>query len=236
MKKLTTKNIEVNAYEYLTQHFKGKYRIVRNFHQKVMMCQEKKMEPLIKAMMTYILNVNSGNKIYYYGRGTFVAYIPSIIRGKNILKKLDETNIPYSDPHIYDSEVEFKFKTADMDAVANLLKASSFGADITPYSLKNFPKADVSIPTDKMDEYKKIIADIQKEDLLTFSRFTQSFLSDVLAKKLGRRNKLFDYKSDMKKLMMARQTKEYIYTKNMWDEYLKYLEEKIKDLYKEKEK
>lgn len=27
-----------------------------------------------------------------------------------------------------------------------------------------------------------------------------------------------------------------IYTKNMWDEYLKYLEEKIKDLYKEKEK
>lgn len=35
---------------------------------------------------------------------------------------------------------------------------------------------------------------------------------------------------------MARQTKEYIYTKNMWDEYLKYLEEKIKDLYKEKEK
>ena len=121
-----------------------------------------------------------------------------------------------------------------MDAVANLLKASSFGADITPYSLKNFPKADVSIPTDKMDEYKKIIADIQKEDLLTFSRFTQSFLSDVLAKKLGRRNKPFDYKTDMKKLMMARQTKEYIYTKNMWDEYLKYLEEKIEKFYKEK--
>lgn len=87
-----------------------------------------------------------------------------------------------------------------------------------------------------MDEYKKIIADIQKEDLLTFSRFTQSFLSDVLAKKLGRRNKPFDYKSDMKKLMMARQTKEYIYTKNMWDEYLKYLEEQIKKFYEDKEK
>lgn len=101
-------------------------------------------------------------------------------------------------------------------------------------SLKNFPKANVTIPTDKMDEYKKIIAAIQKEDLLTFSRFTQSFLYDVLAKKLGRRNKPFDYKTDMKKLMMARQTKEYIYTKNMWDEYLKYLEEKIEKFYKEK--
>lgn len=40
----------------------------------------------------------------------------------------------------------------------------------------------------------------------------------------------------MKKLMMARQTKEYIYTKNMWDEYLKYLEEQIKKFYEDKEK
>lgn len=39
----------------------------------------------------------------------------------------------------------------------------------------------------------------------------------------------------MKKLMMSRQIKEYIYTKNMWNEYLKYLEEKITELYKEKE-
>ena len=39
----------------------------------------------------------------------------------------------------------------------------------------------------------------------------------------------------MKKLMMSRQAKEYIYTKNMWNEYLKYLEEEIKKFYKEKE-
>ena len=127
---------------------------------------------------------------------------------------------------------QLKFKAFD------ILPLEEFwaGKSKDPYSvsLKNFPKADVTIPTDKMDEYKKIIALVQKEDLLTFSRFTQSFLSDVLAKKLGRRNKPFDYKSDMKKLMMARQTKEYIYTKNMWDEYLKYLEEKIEKFYKEK--
>ena len=220
---------------YLTQHFKGKYRIVPELSPESHDVPREEDGTVDKSYDDLYIKCQFGNKIYYYGRGTFVAYIPSIIRGKNILKKMDETNTPYSDPHIYDSEVEFKFKTADMKTVANLLKASSFGADITPYSLKNFPKADVTIPTDKMDEYKKIIADIQKEDLLTFSRFTQS-LSDVLAKKLGRRNKPFDYKSDMKKLMMARQTKEYIYTKNMWDEYLKYLEEQIKKFYEDKEK
>lgn len=221
---------------YLTQHFKGKYRIVPELSPESHDVPREEDGTVDKSYDDLYIKCQFGNKIYYYGRGTFVAYIPSIIRGKNILKKMDETNTPYSDPHIYDSEVEFKFKTADMDAVANLLKASSFGADITPYSLKNFPKADITIPMDKMDEYKKIIALVQKEDLLTFSRFTQSFLSDVLAKKLGRRNKPFDYKTDMKKIMMARQTKEYIYTKNMWDEYLKYLEEKIAELYKEKEK
>lgn len=126
---------------YLTQHFKGKYRIVPELSPETHDVPREEDGTVDKSYDDLYIKCQFGNKIYYYGRGTFVAYIPSIIRGKNILKKMDETNTPYSDPHIYNSEVEFKFKTADMDAVANLLKASSFGADITPYSLKNFPKS-----------------------------------------------------------------------------------------------
>lgn len=126
---------------YLTQHFKGKYRIVPELSLESHDVPREEDGTVDKSYDDLYIKCQFGNKIYYYGRGTFVAYIPSIIRGKNILKKLDETNIPYSDPHIYDSEVEFKFKTADMDAVANLLKASSFGADITPYRSKKFPQS-----------------------------------------------------------------------------------------------
>lgn len=87
---------------------------------------------------------------------------------------------------------------------------------------------------DEIEKYKAVIAPIEKGDLLVVSKITQAFLSDILAKKLGYRNKPFDYKTDMKKLMMSRQAKEYIYTKNMWNEYLKYLEEEIENFYKEK--
>ena len=221
---------------YLTQHFKGQYRIVPELSPDTHDIPRQEDGSVDSSYDDLYIKCSFGNKIYYYGHGAFVAYIPSIGRGKNILKKLDENNILYYNTHIYDSEVEFKFKAADMETVANLLKAKTSGANISPFSSKNFPKSDVSIPTDKIEKYKSVIATVEKGDLLVISKFTQAFLSDILAKKLGYRNKPFDYKTDMKKLMMSRQIKEYIYTKNMWDEYLKYLEEQIKKFYNDKEK
>ncbi|HAU88240.1 MAG TPA: hypothetical protein DCW90_23025 [Lachnospiraceae bacterium] len=221
---------------YLTQHFKGKYRIVPELSPDTHDVPREDDGSVDKSYDDLYIKCSFGNKIYYYGRGVFVAYIPSKIRGNNIVKELDKNNILFYDLHVYDSEVEFKFKAADMDTVANLLKAQTSGASISPFSSRNFPKTDVSIPTDKIEKYKTIIAPVQKGDLLVISKITQAFLSDILAKKLGYRNKRFDYKTDMKKLMMSRQAKEYIYTKNMWDEYLKYLEEEITKFYENKEK
>ena len=56
---------------------------------------------------------------------------------------------------------------------------------------------------------------------------TKEFLENVLQKKLKKQDKTFDYKSDMKKLKMARLSKEYIYSKNFWDEYLNFLNQKV---------
>lgn len=220
---------------YLTQHFKGKYRIVPELSPDTHDVPREEDGSVDKSFDDLYIKCSYGNKIYYYGHGTFVAYIPSKIRGNNIVKELDKNNILFYDLHVYDSEVEFKFKAANMDTVADLLKANTSGANISPFSSKNFPKSDVSIPINKIEKYKDVIAPVEKSDLLVISKITQAFLSDILAKKLGYRNKPFDYKTDMKKLMMSRQAKEYIYTKNMWNEYLKYLEEEIKKFYKEKE-
>ena len=87
---------------YLTQHFKGKYRIVPELSPESHDVPREEDGTVDKSYDDLYIKCQFGNKIYYYGRGTFVAYIPSIGRGKNIIKKLDETNIPYSDPHIYD--------------------------------------------------------------------------------------------------------------------------------------
>ena len=59
-----------------------------------------------------------------------------------------------------------------------------------------------------------------------------SFLGSMLQKKYKKYDKSFDYKKDMKKNMLARQVKEYIYFKEMWEEYLTYLKKEIEKYYK----
>lgn len=175
-----------------------------------------------------------GNKIFNYGhidnkRPVWLwAYIPSLGRGRNIIKALKEKGVEYIDHIESDEEVEFKFRAADIEIVAELMKAKTSGASISPFSNKNLPKSDVKIPTDKIALYKEITSVIPKGDLLLISRLTNDFLDNILSKSLRNRGqKTYDYKSEMKKLMMSRQVKEYIYTKGLFDEYLDYLKKNI---------
>jgi hypothetical protein len=163
-----------------------------------------------------------------------IAYIPSLIRGHNIINTLKEKDIELVDILENDKEVEFKFKASDIEVVAELMKAKTSGANISPFSSKNLPKADVKIPTEEIARYKEITSVIPKTDLLFIARTTNEFLENVLQKDIRRitRNKKYEYKSEMKKLKLARQVKEYIWTKNYWDKYLNYLDKEITKAYK----
>lgn len=179
------------------------------------------------------------NRIYCYGHINntrpvwLIAYIPSMKRGRNIVKALKEKDIELVDIIENDEEVEFKFKASDIEIVAELMKAKTSGAKISPFSIKNLPKSDVEIPTEEIARYKEITSVIPKTDLLLISRLTNEFLESVLQKDIRRttRNKKYEYKSEMKKLKLARQVKEYIWTKNYWDKYLDYLKKEIEKNY-----
>lgn len=178
-------------------------------------------------------------RIYNYGHIDnkkpvwLYAYIPSIGRGHNIIKAVKEKEIEYVDYIETDEEVEFKFKASDIEVIAELMKAKTAGASISPFSSKNLPKSDVKIPTDKIAPYKEITSVIPKGDLLFIHRVTTAFLNDILQKRLRReaKNKKFDIGKDMRSMCLGRQTKEYIYVKGFWDEYLKYLEKEIEKIY-----
>ena len=220
--------------------YKGKYRLLleldKNTNDFV-----RNHDGSIEDIDMYV-SCQFGNKITTYGHMDdnkktmwLTAYIPSVVRGRNIRKALDKKDIPYIRYHETDEEVEFLFKAKYIDEVATLLKAKVNGADISPFSTRNLPKADVEIPTEEIEKYKAIIADVQKGDLLLIHRLTEDFLVNILNKKLRKTNKTFDYSTDMKKLMMARMAKEYIFVKNFWNEYLEYLKKEIKKFYKNKE-
>jgi len=181
-----------------------------------------------------------GNKITEWGKDAsnrmlLRAYIPSISRGRNIKKAMDAKGIPYTNYRETDEEVEFRFKAIDISPIAELMKVKTGGANISPFSVKNLPKSDVEIPSEEIELYKSVVADVQKDDLLIIHRITTDFLFNFLEKKYKKlEDKKFDVSVDMKKMKMGRMAKEYIWSKGLWDEYLDFLQKKIEKFYKEK--
>lgn len=182
-----------------------------------------------------------GNEISYYGHkdgnsrvSWLIAYIPSIGRGRNIIKAIKELGIEYEEYVETDSEVLFHFKAKDIEPVATLMKAKTSGANISPFSTRNLPKSNVKIPTEEITRYKEISALVEKSDLLLIHKVTTSFLSNVVEKTIRRKDKNFKYRTDMKQMCMGRQAKEYIYVKGFWEEYLTYLKKEINKFYKDK--
>lgn len=183
--------------------------------------------------MVYI-PCHQDSKIMYWGNGILIAYIPSTIRGKNIKKAMKKDKIDFFDYDESAEEATFKFKAKDIDAVAELMKAKTYGANISPFSSRNLPKTKIEIPVEEMAKYKDISSKVKKGDTLFIKDVNSRFLTEILAKKCRKQDKNFDVKSDMRQRKLGRQTKEYIYVKGMFDDYLKYLDEEIERFYNNK--
>lgn len=222
--------------QYLLK-YKGKYRILPVIDQDTNDFPRDSGGNIEDDLEIYI-SCRNGNKIEYYGlnesrRAVLLAYIPSLGRGRNIKKALKKQGVDILYYDESDEEVLFHFNATDIEVVAELLKAKTSGANISPFSRKNLPRETVEIPEEDMAKYKKIADKVDKNDRLLIHRTTTAFLDEVLAKELRPKGtrKPYDYKSEMKKLRLARDSKGYIYTKDMWEEYLEYLDEQIDSHY-----
>lgn len=189
-----------------------------------------------------------GCQIYHYGKGILIAYIPSLGRGRNILKALgkelcntDEKD-SYKDVYpklieegtiraIYESdeEVEFKFHNKHMELIAKYLKPQTSGAGISPFSTRNLPKSNYTIPIEDLELYKEITKDISRENILILSQITKRFIADILPKCPGYRSK--NIKADMK--LKKLKGKEYIHSTGTWKKYIDYLKKELETWQKE---
>lgn len=225
--------------------YKGTYRVLPELDNETMDIPRDFNGEIAEGYDDLYIKCSFGNKIFAYGSEEgkkvvyLMAYIPSIGRGRNISKALTKQGVEFIDYSENDEEVVFKFKAKDIEPVAELMKATTSGASISPFSVKNLPKAkDAQIPTDEIERYKAISALVQKGDLLLIHRITEAFLVDFVQKSIKKRDKdkTFDVRADMKKCMMSRLAKEYIYHKGFWNEYLDHLKQEIEVYYKEKGK
>lgn len=168
-----------------------------------------------------------GNKVFHYGHNILQAYIPSLIRGHNIIKYINEN---FGQDKIFDieetdSEVLFKFKTKDADDIIPLLKPKTSGANISPFSSKNLPKnKEYEIPDEDLVKYKSIVAKIPKERILDITHTTNKYLKSLVTK----RNTWENIKADMS--MKGLKGKEYIHSIGKWNEYIEYLRKEIEKI------
>lgn len=166
-----------------------------------------------------------GNKITYYGKSILQAYIPSIIRGHNILKAINEIDSSIIfDIEETDEEVLFKFKYINSDKIIPLLKPKTLGANISPFSSKNLPKnKDYKIPDEDLNLYKEIVAKIPPERILVLTHITNSYIKTLV----NRRNTMDKIRADMK--LKGLSGKNYIHSIGKWNDYIKYMEKNLNE-------
>lgn len=205
---------------YLTDKFKGKYRLKAPYSLDTNDFP-RKLNGTYEDVDMYI-DCQHGNKIFHYGHNILQGYVPSIIRGHNIIKAVKEINSDLIfDIEETDSEVLFKFKFKDSDTIIPLLKPKNLGANISPYSSKNLPKSDYKIPDEDQEAYKNITTKIAPENVLKVAHITNNFLKSLVTKK----NSWDTIKADMKKKGLR--GKEYIHSIGKWDDYIRFLEKEL---------
>lgn len=201
--------------------FKGIYRIKVPYNQWTKDFT-RKLNGNLEDVDCYI-DCMYGNKVFHYGRDVLQAYIPSLGRGHNILKSINEIDQSIIfDIEETDSEILFKFKYADSDKIIPLLKPKTSGANISPFSSRNLPKNKTfKIPDEQLEAYQEIVSKIPQERILTLTHRTNSFIKSLATK----RNPIENIKADMK--LKGLRGKEYIYSIGEWDNYIKFLIENI---------
>ena len=205
---------------YLIDKFKGTYRILPEIDTSTNDFP-RKLNDTYEDVDCYI-SCQHDIRIYYYGNKFLQAYIPSLQRGNNIIKLIQEidSNI-ISNIHRTDSEVEFMFKYSDSDKVIPLLKPKISGSGISPFSSKNRPKSAYIIPDEDLVVYKNIVQNIPQNELIRISHITNNFIKSLSTKK----NPMNNIKADMK--LKGLKSKEYVHCIGKWNNYIDYLKENL---------
>lgn len=202
---------------YLVTKYKGVYRLKAPINQKTNQFL-RDYNGNFSENDVYI-DCSKGVMVFHYGKNILEAYIPTIGRGRNMVKNIKEE---YGEDIIFniiesDSEVTFRFKSDDMDKLEKYLKPKTSGASISPFSTKNLPKTDYNIPENDLLAYKSIVEKIDKNRILELTHSTQNYLKSLANKK----NTWEDIKADM--TLKGLKGKEYIHSINKWSEYIEYL-------------
>lgn len=211
--------------------YKGKYRVRAHYDLDTNDFVRDDEGNLDDSFGDFYLSGRSGIEVKH-GYGSMLAcYIPSLQIGNNVLKSYYETTIGnpngksmdriikelkengyVDDVDILSIEVFFTFHANHLDTLAPIIKLKTSGANISPFSTRNLPKAPYSIPKKDMDKYKKCRGDLTG---LEIGKIQNEFITKTFNK---------DFKVNLRKEMLK--PLQYFHKHGYFNEYCEFVKEK----------
>lgn len=168
---------------YLIDKFKGKYRVMAHLDQSTNDFPRNFIGEVDEDFADFYIKCQSNIEIKHGSGRKLMVYIPSKVKGYNILKKMyedacnkkwsenDRKNdtkyydnlvekvinaTPVIDVDVMDYEVTIDFNIADFDWMRTYVKPTTSGANISPLSRRNLYKTKYTIPAADLEKYKEI--------------------------------------------------------------------------------
>ena len=214
---------------YLTQHYKGKYRVRAHYDKSTNDFVRDIDGNLDDSFADFYLLGKSGIEIKHGVGSELSCYIPKIGVGKNVIREYCKVAVGkeyknvdkaieilkkhgyMNDCDILSIEIFFTFDAKHLDVLAPIIQLRTSGASISPFSQRNLPKAPYEIPKKDMDAYKKARGDLTG---LQISRLQGAFINE---------NFDDDIKSKMRLEMLK--ANQYFHKYGYWNAYCKFLKE-----------
>lgn len=111
------------------------------------------------------------------------------------------------------------FNAKDLKNIATIVKPSTTGKGIDPYSKKNLPKIEYEIPSKDLNQIYRVTKDLDRIQTLHFFKKINSEFLDSMS------NDKTNYTVQAKKSRLN--TREFIHFSGLWPEYIKFIKQHI---------
>lgn len=165
------------------------------------------------------------------GHDMLCIYFESGQTGENVRKEIEKQfpdieitidNVGRWDYYIY-------FDSEDLDKIATIVKPSTYGARIRPFSTRNLPSPKYTIPEDQLQQLTDIYRTLTSHEKMIFMRAACSEFDEVIQKKKGKR---YDISKARKTSKLK--NKEFIHSLGLWDDFIEFVKNKFINEFGEK--
>lgn len=189
----------------------------------------------------YIPHIKTGNNIIkeiyakYINPNNIENVVVKLAKGEKISYKIIDDNVFQSDLNsnnciifnikYTDEEVIFQFKYSNSEKIIPILKPNTTCCNRSPFSTKNLPKNDYTIPEDDLIILKTITDRYPDLHIVELGHIAKKYIISLAT----RNNPKEKIKADMRKKGLSGQ--KYIHSIGKWNGYLKYVENVLMNKY-----